>query len=113
MAFYIKNGDTSPAYVVDLQDDVDSTPAAINLTSATSVTFKMRPTGTTGAPTVDAVMDITTAASGRVTYEWQAGDTDDPGEYDVEFEILWNDSTIETVPNSGYMTVHVTDDLDD
>jgi 5-hydroxyisourate hydrolase-like protein (transthyretin family) len=113
MAFSIKNGDTAPAYVVDLQDDVDTTPVAINLTSATSVTFKMRLADTSGVPAVDAVMDITTAASGRVTYEWAPGDTDETGTYDVEFEILWNDGTIETVPNSGYNTVIVTDDLDD
>jgi hypothetical protein len=113
MAFYIKNGDTSPAYVVDLQDDVDSTPAAIDLTDATSVTFKMRLASTTGAPAVDAAMDITTAASGRVTYEWQTGDTDTPGTYEAEFEILWTDGTIETVPNQGYMSIVVTDDLDD
>jgi hypothetical protein len=113
MAFSIKNGDTSPAYVVDLQDDVDTTPVAIDLTDATSVTFKMRLTGTTGAPAIDELMDITTPASGRVTYEWAAGDTADAGTYDVEFEILWSDGTVETVPNSGYMTVIVTDDLDD
>jgi hypothetical protein len=113
MAFYIKNGDTSPAYVVDLQDDVDTTPTAINLTDADTVTFKMRLTGTTGAPAVDELMEITTAASGRVTYEWGIGDTAEPGTYDVEMEIAWSDGTVETVPNSGYMTVIVTDDLDD
>jgi 5-hydroxyisourate hydrolase-like protein (transthyretin family) len=113
MAFSIKNGDTSPAYVVDLQDDVDSTPAAIDLTDADTVTFKMRLTGTTGAPVIDELMDITTPASGRVTYEWAVGDTAETGTYDVEFEIGWSDGTVETVPNSGYMTVIVTDDLDD
>jgi hypothetical protein len=113
MAFSIKNGDTAPAYVVDLQDDVDSTPVAINLTSATSVTFKMRLTGTTGAPAITQAMTVTDAANGRVTYEWQTGDTDTPGTYDAEFEILWTDGTIETVPNDGYLTIIVTDDLDD
>ena len=113
MAFYIKNGDTAPAYVVDLQEDVDTTPVAIDLTAATSVTIKMRPTGTTGVPSLTAVMDVTTAATGRCTYEWQTGDTDDAGTYDVEFEILWTDGTIETVPNQGYLTIEITDDLDD
>ena len=114
MAFEIKQNDTAPAYVYDMQDDVDTeSPTAINLTSATSVTFKMRLEGTTGAPKVDAAMEITTPASGRVTYEWAAGDTDTPGTYEVEYEILWNDGTIETVPNNGYDSVIVYDDLDD
>lgn len=113
MAFSIKNGDTAPAYVVDLQEDVDTTPVAIDLTDASSVTLKMRTTGTTGAPDLTAAMDVTTAASGRCTYEWQAGDTATAGTYDVEFEIAWSDGTVETVPNSGYLTIIVTDDLDD
>jgi hypothetical protein len=113
MAFSIKNGDTAPAYVVNLQEDVDTTPAAINLTSATSVTFKMRLVDTTGAPEVSGACVVTSAASGTVTYEWDPGDTATPGTYDVEFQILWNDGTIETVPNSGYGAVIVTDDLDD
>ena len=113
MAFHIKNGDTAPAYVMDLQDDVDSTPTAINLTAATSVTFKMRLSGASGAPAVSAAAAITTPATGRVTYEWDAGDTDVPGTYDAEFQILWSDGTIETVPNEGYFEIVVGDDLDD
>jgi hypothetical protein len=113
MAFEIKNGATAPAYVYDLQDDIDTTPVAINLTAATSVTLVMRITGTTGAPYLSEAMTITTAASGRVTYEWQTGDTDDPGTYDTEFHILWNDGTIEKVPNTGYETIIIGDDLSD
>lgn len=113
MAFQIKNGDTAPAYVVDLVDNADTAPTAINLTTATSVTLKMRATGTTGAPYLNEAMAITTAGSGRCTYEWQTGDTDTPGTYNAEFEIAWNDGTIETVPNAGYLTIVITDDLDD
>lgn len=119
MAFYIKQNDTSPAYVVDLQDDVDTTPAAINLTDATSVTFKMRSAAAaaSSAPVVDEAMTITTAASGRCTYEWQTGDTATAGTYNAEFEILWDDGTIETVPNGAdpaaqYLTIVIVDDLD-
>lgn len=113
MSFSIKNGDTAPSYVFDLQDDPLGTAAAIDLTDATSVRMKMRLTKTNGAPALDAAMTVTDAVNGRVTYDWQAGDTDVPGTYDVEFEIHWSDGTIETVPNSGYKTVVVTDDLDD
>jgi hypothetical protein len=114
MAFEIKQHDTSPAYVYDMQDGVDGeSPTAIDLTDATGVVFKMRLADTTGAPQVEGAMEITTAASGRVTYEWEAGDTDTVGTYDVEYEITWTDGTTETVPNNSYDSVIVYDDLDD
>jgi len=118
MAFTIKQNDTAPAYVADLLDDYGLPgESAINLTSATSVTFKMRLADTTGTPKISDAMTITTAANGRVTYEWQTGDTDTAGTYNVEFEILWTDGTIETVPNGAdpdaqYLTVEIVDDLD-
>lgn len=114
MAFTIKQGDTAPAYVVDLQENTDTTPTALDLTDATSVTFKMRLAGAaaSAAPVVDGDMTITTPATGRITYEWVTGDTDVAGTYEAEFEILWDDLTIETVPNDSYLSIIIVDDLD-
>lgn len=114
MAFKIKQHDTSPSYVVDLQDDFGlSGQAAINLTNATTVTFLMRKKGQVGAPKVSAVMTIVSPASGRVQHDWALTHTDTVAVYDVEFEIAWNDGTIETVPNDSYLAVEVVDDLTD
>lgn len=117
MAFYIKQHDTAPAYVADLKDNFDTTPTAIDLTNATSVTFKMREQGNTGAPKVSSPMTIVSPSGGQVRHAWGASDTDTVGTYDVEFEIAWNDGKIETVPNGSdpaaqYNTVVVVDDLD-
>lgn len=116
MTFSIKQGDTRPKYVVALKDNFGQPgEAPIDLTTATSVKMKMRKTGTTGAPKINATCALTTPAQGVVTYTWATGDTDTPATYDVEFEITWADTGIETVPNGSgadYLTVDVIDDLD-
>ncbi len=112
MAFTIKENDTRPAYVAALKDDYGlPSESAINLTAATSVKFKMRPVAG-GALKVDGTMTIVSAAAGTVQYVWIAADTDTVGTFDVEYEITWSDGGVETVPNDGYDTVIVVDDLD-
>lgn len=112
MPFYIKQNDTRPRYVATLLDNFgEPDQAPINLTNATSVKFLMRSTGNAGSPKVTAAAAITSAASGIVTYTWVAGDTDTIGEFDVEFEITWSDGGVETVPNDGYLSVVIEDDL--
>lgn len=115
MAFNIKRRDTRPAYVVDLVDNAGlDDEAPINLTTATSVTFKMRTAGAADitAPKVSSAMTVVDATNGRVRHNWSTAHTDTPGEYAVEFEIAWSDGGIETVPNDGYMTINVVEDLD-
>lgn len=108
MAFVIKQDDTAPSYVADLKTN----GAPVDLTPATSATFKMRQTGQT-ALKVNAAMAIDAdPATGRVQYDWQTGDTDTIGTYEAEIEILWTDGTIETWPNTGYASVTVAADLD-
>lgn len=100
--FYIKQGDTLPALQATLKDADD---AAVNLTGAT-VRFHMRLPGATSL-TVDGAAEIVTAASGIVKYVWQAGDTDEPGAYEAEFEVTFDDDTILTFPNSENLSILV------
>ena len=110
----MKQHDTAPSYVVDLADNYGlANEAPIDLTTATSVTFLMRQTGTPGTPKVSSAMTVISAANGRVQHDWVATDTDTPGDFEVEFEIAWDDGTIETIPNDSYLTVTVVDDLTD
>lgn len=104
--FSLKSGDTWPPVDATLSD----ANGAINLTTATSVKFVMAPTGG-GGPTVNSVCTITNAALGQVRYVWVSPNTDTSGTYKVEFEILWSDGKIGTVPNEGYLTVEILDDL--
>lgn len=99
--------------MTDLLDNYgENDEAPIDLTDATEVNFLMRLHGSTDPPAIRSPMTITDAVNGTVQYAWQAGDTDTAGDYDVEFEITWNDGGVETVPNDSYLTVRIVDDLD-
>ena len=113
MSFSVKQKDTRPVYLVQLVDASTGSNVPINLTNATSVTFKMRVHGGTGAPKVTAAATIVDAVNGKVQYTFTSANLDTVGTFDVEFEILWNDGGIETVPNDSYLTVIVVNDLDD
>lgn len=103
--FHIKQGDTAPALQATLRY-ADGT--AINLTGAT-VRFLMRPHDD-ATVAVNGAATVITAADGLVEYRWAAGDTDDVGIYQAEFEIAQG-STIVTVPNAGYIVVQVLGDI--
>lgn len=112
MAFTIKQSDTRPVYAVQLVDQSTGSNVPIDLTTATSVLFKMRTQGSTGSPLVSAAMTVTDAANGKVQYTFQTTDLATVGTYDVEFSITWNDGGVETVPNASYLTIVVVNDLD-
>ena len=113
--FYIKQHATSPSWVYAIKDDVDTqTPTIVDLTDATGVVFRMRLTGSTGAPAVTGDMTVDgDPTTGSVVYDWQAGDLDVNGTYDVEHAVTWSDGTVEVFPNKGYETIIVSDDLSD
>lgn len=106
MTFYIKQNDTSPALLATLQDADGN---AVNVTGG-SIRFHMRQIGST-AVVVDAAAVIVTGIDGIVRYDWQAADTATIGSYQAEFEVTYNDASIETFPNDGYIRVQIIDDV--
>lgn len=48
---------------------------------------------------------------GRVRYEWQPGDTDTVGSYNMEVEVLWAGQRAETFPSNGYLKLAIIRDL--
>lgn len=104
--FYIKQNDTSPSIAGTCQD-ANGDP--INLTGG-SVRFHMR-AKSDGTTKVDAAATIVGATDGTIKYAWAAGDTDTNGRYEAEFEVTYADTTVETFPNAGYITVVVKDDI--
>jgi len=104
--FYIKQNDTSPAIAAQL---LDANGDAVNVAGA-SVAFNMRTRG--GAVKVNAAAgSVVNASEGRVKYSWDAADTDTIGRYEAEFQVTYADSSIETFPNTGYITVIIQDDI--
>jgi len=103
--YVIKQGDTGP----DIEATLSNADGAENLSGA-SVKCIIRPTSG-GAAIVDAAASIVEAASGTVKYVLQEGDTDDAGDYLVEWEVTFSGGTIQTYPNDGYQTLLITREL--
>lgn len=117
MAFQIKQYDRRPLFVVVLKDNFgEEDEAIVNLTTASTAVFNMRPEGSSVARITRGAALISNAAGGEVTYSWgtssgTVGDTAVPGTYEAEIEITWNDGKPETFPNDGYWEVEITDDI--
>lgn len=106
MAFTIKQFDTRPLFVGILNDE----DGVVNLTTAGSVVFNMR--STAGSLVINrGTAAITSAAQGQVTYTWGTGDLNTVGDYEGEFEVIWNDGKRETFPSGGYIAISVIDDI--
>ena len=105
MAFYIKQNDTSPSMLANLQDADGN---AINLTGAN---VQVHIKNVDGTLKVDRPAIIPDPIIGRVRVNWQTGDTDTVGTYYVEFEATYNDGAIETFPNNGNLVMVVVGEL--
>jgi hypothetical protein len=99
--FYIKRGDTSPSLRIAL-------PASYDLTGAVAQ-FQMRPRR--GAIFIDQPATVETAIPAILHYDWIEGDTDMAGPYEAEFKVTYADGAIETFPNTGFITVQISDDV--
>lgn len=82
----------------------------IDLTNAASVKFIMRMPGAS-VPKVNRAASFVDRPSGRVQYDWVAGDTDTVGRYRAEFEVTDSSGKKLTAPNEGYFMVNIVADL--
>ncbi len=102
----IKRNDTAPAFTATLRDSAGD---PINLTGAT-ILFLMR-NPRTRTLKVSGAMTIVSATAGTVRYDWVAGDTDRAAVYQVEVQVTFSDTTIETFPNGSHHRLEVIKDL--
>ena len=109
--FTIKQNDKKPTLVATIKDAEGN---LFDLSGVDSVYFQMRLRGSdvnkvnktdTSYATVQG--DGTT---GKVQYLWQDGDTDTPGMYEAEFELVWSDGEIQHVPTEEPFIVNVVKD---
>lgn len=105
----LKRHDTWPPVKATLKQTNEGTgnQEPIDLTGAVKVTFIMK----TGSTLVEGTCSIVNAKEGKVEYVFAAGDTAIAGSYEVEFEIEWSPTKIQTVPNGGYNSIVILADL--
>jgi len=101
--FNIKRNDTSPAILFAL------TPTSVSLNAA-AVRFRMRPVGATAFTLDEEAVIVTPVTTPTVRYDWDAADTATPGFYEAEFVVTYSDNTVETFPNSEFITVNIVGD---
>lgn len=107
--FVIRQGDTASPIASVLRDanldPVDITGAAI--------TFRMQEIGAPSVHIDAAANNDQTGLSGvgAVSYDWQPGDTDEPGLYEGVFRATFGDGSVQSFPNGGYVLIRVTADL--
>lgn len=101
--FELKSGDTNATLSYQILGR-DGNP--VDLSSVTSVTFSMdAPDGT--AVVQDAAATTETAAEGRVSYQFQSGDTATVGEHTAEFAVNFSDGTTGIYPYDHDIIVDV------
>jgi hypothetical protein len=82
---------------------------AVDLTGGT-VRFLMRDPGS-GAQIVGAPATVIDAPNGIVEYGWGAGGTAAVGVFQAQWEITYSGGIVESVPDGGYVSIVVQDDL--
>jgi hypothetical protein len=108
--FNIKAHDLLPSIKAVLTNP-DKTP--VDLTTAIGLKFIMRPEagGSVVKVSLPAVME-TPKTSGAVRYDWAGSDTDTPGKYLGEWQVMWPGNRPQTFPTDKYHTIEVLADLD-
>ncbi len=106
--FKIKQGDTLPVIESLL---TDSAGAAIDLTTATVVTFRMRTKDGGTLALAGSATILTPATAGRVRYTWNVADTLTPGEYEADWHITFSGGGTATFPNGSYLRVLIQPDV--
>lgn len=78
----------------------------LDLTSAASVNFQMRP-ALDRRLCLDAAANFVTRAQGAVRYDWSPGDLAIPGDYLMRWEIVWGDGSRQHSDPENSITVGV------
>jgi len=92
-------GDTRPSVTGTLKDTLTGTP--IDLSDVDTVNFQMRKEDD-HRYTVNAAADIVDASGGQVRYSWGANDLSNVGLFLAQWELHYDDATVQTTdpPNT-------------
>ncbi len=110
--FYMAQNDTGPVLEAVLTDE-DGTVIDLTGLADTDIRFHMA-NPDAAAPKVDDNTNTSIVApptDGKVQYDWQAADTDEPGFFDAEFQATFTDGSIVSFPNYKYFTVLIREEI--
>lgn len=102
----IKRFDTWPPVTIALSD----VNGAINLTTASAVHMEMKSGVGTIIPSLGC--PIASALGGVVQHTWVASETSMVDTWQAEWEILWANGGVQTVPNTGQLSIAIIPDIE-
>jgi hypothetical protein len=106
--FYARQNDDGKIFRTQLVDE-DENP---KLLIGAQVRFHMRQCRSEGElAKVDRLATVYDASEGIVEFIFLAGDLDEYGDFDADWEVTYDDGSIETFPNKGYDKVIVSEEL--
>lgn len=101
--FYLKDGDTRPAFLATLRNGDGTIP---DLTGAT-VVFSMSKGGNRAEEIDGASMSVQDMPTASVVYVWQPQDVDTPGNYKAVIRVTFADGGVATYPNQGSYAIKI------
>lgn len=109
--FILKRNDTLPNLNISLSDSgCLGRNEPFDLTGATGVTFTMiNSHGEYKIAKKDA--QIISSSGGTIQYNWDAEDTNEAGTFKAEFQLNYNDGGRLTVPQKGFLTIIINNDI--
>lgn len=107
--FKIKRDSTKPFLAVQL---LDGNGSAIDLTSTTSIYFKMATNDNLYTPVFSGTCNITGSTTGELEYCWTSSNTARSGLYLGEFVANFSDSSKLTLPADHSLLVEIYEDYD-
>lgn len=102
MAYYIKQYDTKTAMRATLK--AQGNP--VDLTNAIEVRFIMAQVNTI---IINKTINITDAVNGKVWFPFEEVETSKTGSFKGEFVVIFDDSRVETFPNTGAIQIIISD----
>lgn len=102
--FFVKKGDRTPTPATLYKDG-----SVVDLSAATSVTFRFRIAGSGEVPVV-APCAVTGATTGKVEIQWGVGHTDTMGKYVGEF-VVTMPSGVQLYPSEGFQLLEIIESL--
>lgn len=114
-----KRNDTKEAilYQAIEWDDENKQWVSVDLTTASSLLFKMRQQPNVGSLKVNRTATVFDAVNGVMKFQPITGDWDTSGDWNFEFQVIFNDGRVQTFPvttdkTKEYGILHIIDDLD-